>query len=109
MRFFGLKSCDTCRKAQKALVAAGHTLEVVDVRADGVPSADLERIAATFGEAAINRSSTTWRGLSEADKAQDVLTLLRAHPTLMKRPVIDHNGELTIGWKPDVQAKYLGD
>ena len=109
MRFFGLKSCDTCRKAQRALVAAGHSPEVIDVRADGVAPADLERIAATFGEAAINRSSTTWRGLSDGEKEQDVLTLLQSHPTLMKRPVIDHLGELTIGWKPDVQAKYLGD
>lgn len=109
MRLFGLKTCDTCRKAQKALVAAGYNPEVIDVRADGVSTADLDRIASTFGEAAINRSSTTWRGLSDAEKAQDVLTLLQAHSTLMKRPVIDQQGELTIGWKPDVQAKYLGD
>ena len=109
MRLFGLKSCDTCRKAQKALAAAGYAPDVIDVRADGVSRPDLERIVATFGEAAINRSSTTWRGLSDAEKTQDVLTLLQAHPTLMKRPVIDHGGKLTIGWKADVQAKYLGE
>ena len=109
MLFFGLKSCDTCRKAQKALAAAGHTPQVIDVRADGVPDADLNKIVATFGDAAINRASTTWRGLSEEERGQDVLTLLSAHPTLMKRPVIMHDGKMTIGWKADVQAKYLGD
>jgi arsenate reductase-like glutaredoxin family protein len=108
MRFFGLKTCDTCRKALKSLVAAGYEPEVIDVRSDGVPEADLLRIIDTFDEVAINRASTTWRALSDAEQAQDPLNLLKAHPTLMKRPVIDHQGTLTIGWKPDVQAKYLG-
>lgn len=108
MLFFGLKSCDTCRKAQKALTAAGYALEIVDVRADGVARPDLERIVAAFGDTAINRASTTWRGLTEDERAKGTLDLLQAHPTLMKRPVIDHDGVLTLGWKADVQAKYLG-
>ncbi|WP_333713985.1 arsenate reductase family protein [Yoonia sp.] len=108
MRIFGLKSCDTCRKALKALAAAGYDPVVIDVRTDGIPEADLLRIIGAFDAAAINRASTTWRALSESQKAQDPLTLLRAHPTVMKRPVIDHHGTLTIGWKPEVQAKYLG-
>ena len=109
MQFFGLKSCDTCRKAQKALLAAGYTPQIIDVRADGVPAQVLKDIVDTFGDQAINRASTTWRGLSEDEKAQDALVLLQAHPTLMKRPVIMHDGSMTIGWKADVQAKYLGD
>ena len=108
MRFFGLKSCDTCRKALKTLAAAEHTPEVIDVRADGVAAEDRATIVAQFGDAAINRASTTWRGLSEEEKTQDPVTLLAAHPTLMKRPVIEHDGDWTIGWKADVQAKYLG-
>ncbi len=109
MRFFGLKSCDTCRKALKALTAAGHTPQVIDVRADGVSDADLADIITQFGDQAINRASTTWRSLSDAEKASDPTALLAAHPTLMKRPVIENNGVWTIGWKPDVQAAYLGD
>lgn len=109
MRFFGLKSCDTCRKALKALAEAGHTPQVIDVRADGVSEADRTTIIAQFGDAAINRASTTWRGLSDAEKAADPAALLAAHPTLMKRPVIEADGAWTIGWKADVQAKYLGD
>ena len=109
MRFFGLKSCDTCRKALKALAAAGHSPQVIDVRADGVSDADRAAIIAQFGDAAINRASTTWRGLTDAEKDADPADLLAAHPTLMKRPVIEVDGAWTIGWKADVQAKYLGD
>ena len=108
MRFFGLKSCDTCRKAQKALLAAGHTPEVTDVRADGLTDADIAMIVERFGDGAINRSSTTWRGLDEAEKTLAPEALLRAHPTLLKRPVIVTEDGMTIGWKPDVQARYLG-
>ena len=108
MRFFGLKTCDTCRKALKSLADAGLAPTVIDVRADGVSAADLETIVATFGDAAINRASTTWRGLSEAEKSADPAALLAAHPTLMKRPVIESDGTWTIGWKADVQAKHLG-
>ena len=108
MRFFGLKSCDTCRKALKTLAEAGHVPEVIDVRADGVSDADRAAILAQFGEAAINRASTSWRGLDDAQRAADPTDLLAAYPTLMKRPVIEAGGQWTIGWKADVQAKYLG-
>ena len=108
MRFFGLKTCDTCRKAQKAIAATGQAFEVIDVRADGLSAADRAQIVTQFGALAINKASTTWRGLSDAEKAGDVSDLLAAHPTLMKRPVIDNNGDWTIGWKADVQAKLLG-
>ena len=107
MRFYGLKSCDTCRKALKSLRAAGITPEVIDVRADGLTDDDIARFVNTFGDAILNKSSTTWRGLDDDEKSNDPKDLLRAHPTLMKRPVIDHQG-LTLGWKPDVQARHLG-
>lgn len=108
MRFFGLKSCDTCRKALKALQEAGHQPQVIDVRADGVSEADRAAILQAFGDAVLNRASTTWRGLSDDEKAADPAALLAAHPTLMKRPVIEKDGQWTIGWKADVQAQYLG-
>lgn len=108
MRLYGLKTCDTCRAARKALAAAGHDPDYVDVRADGVPEADLKRFLEAFGEALINKRSTTWRGLSEAERAGDPLALLSAHPTLMKRPVIEAGGRLYLGWGQDVQASLLG-
>lgn len=108
MRFFGLKACDTCRKALKSIQEAGLEVQVTDVRADGVSTDDLAKIIAEFGDAAVNRASTTWRGLSDAEKAQDISVLLASHPTLMKRPVIENGGVWTIGWKPDVQNQVLG-
>ncbi|PHQ79581.1 MAG: arsenate reductase [Thalassobium sp.] len=108
MRIFALKSCDTCRKAIAAIRAAGHDPQVIDVRADGVSDEDRAAILKAFGDKAINRASTTWRGLSDAEKESDPNDLLAQHPTLMKRPVIDHAGQLYLGWKGDVQAAILG-
>ena len=108
MRVFGLSSCDTCKKAEKALRNKGLLFDVVDVRKDGVPPADLARFHDTFGEALLNRRSTTWRGLSDEARAGDPLALLAAHPTLMKRPVIEADGRLYLCWDKAVQAALLG-
>ncbi|KMW56279.1 ArsC family protein [Candidatus Rhodobacter oscarellae] len=56
----------------------------------------------------INTRSTTWRGLTETERAGEPIALLKAHPTLMKRPVIDDNGALYLGWDKAVQAALLG-
>lgn len=98
MRFFGLKTCDTCRKALKAL--DGRVIEVIDVRADGVNDVDRAAMIDAFGAAVLNTRSTTWRGLSEEERAGDPAELIARHPTLMKRPVIVHNGTWYQGWTP---------
>jgi len=102
MRFFGLKACDTCRKALKSL--AGRDVTVIDVRADGVSDADRAAILEAFGAAALNTRSTTWRGLSEAERGRDPAALLQEHPTLMKRPVIENEGVWYQGWTPATRA-----
>ena len=108
MDFYGLKTCDTCRKAEKALRSHGYDLNVIDVRSDGVPEPELSRFVETLGEAVLNRRSTTWRGLTAAEQEGNPVELLANHPTLMKRPVIDHEGCLYLGWGKDVQAALLG-
>ncbi|MDE0590168.1 arsenate reductase [Halocynthiibacter sp. C4] len=107
MRFWGLKNCDTCRRAAKELEAAGYDLERVDVRSDGVERGDLERFFEAFGDALVNRRSTTWRALDDAERAGDAIDLLVAHPTLMKRPVIEHDGALYLGYGADVKAALI--
>ena len=107
MRVWGLKNCDTCRKAVKALQAAGLAFDYVDVRADGVDPGDLARFHAAFGEALVNKRSTTWRGLSEADRAGDPIDLLSKNPTLMKRPVIEDGTRLTLGWDTKTRDNWL--
>ena len=107
LKIYGIKNCDSCRKAQKFLLAAGYETSFVDVRKDGVQRADLERFWAEFGDVILNKRSTTWRRLNNAERAALPLNLLVNFPTLMKRPVIDHNGSLTLGWTKDVQAKFM--
>ena len=102
MRVFALSNCDTCRKALSDLRAAGHAPQVTDLREAGAD--DLALIAAAFGDKAVNRSSTTWRGLDEATRALPVLDLISAHPTVIKRPVILHDRQWHQGWTPAVKA-----
>lgn len=100
MVIYGLKNCDTCRKALKAFPSAA----MCDVRSDGVPADLLARAYAQFGDDLLNTRSTTWRGLSAEERAGAPLDLIAAHPALMKRPLIDTGGTLHLGWGKDVQA-----
>ena len=100
MQIYGLKTCDTCRKATKVLGDA----QFVDVRADGVPNEVLSQAFTQFGTALLNTRSTTWRGLSDAERAKAPLELLAAHPTLMKRPLIVDGAQMYLGWTDDVKA-----
>ena len=109
VKLYGLKNCDTCRKALKALGAAGRAHDFVDVRADGVSAEQITGWAGAVGwEKLLNTKSTTWRGLSEAEKADvdeaKAVALMVEHPTLLKRPVIEADGKVTVGWSTDVQA-----
>jgi len=95
----GLASCDTCRKARKALPEARFR----DIRAEPLDDAEITVFLEQFGERLLNRASTTWRGLSEAERQTPPKLLLAAHPALMKRPVIRAGGVLYLGWTPDVR------
>ena len=108
MRIFALKTCDTCRKALTAIRAAGLDPVVIDVRADGVSADDMDAMWAALGDTLVNRKSTTWRGLSDAEKASDPKALLATHPTLIKRPVITDGTRWTVGWTAGSQAIWLG-
>ncbi|APX13689.1 ArsC/Spx/MgsR family protein [Tateyamaria omphalii] len=100
MEIYGLKTCDTCRKAIKALPRA----KFVDVRAEGVPDDVMDQALAAFGDTLVNTRSTTWRGLSEEERKIAPKSLLAAHPTLMKRPLIVDSCAMHLGWTKDVQA-----
>ncbi|MEM8646233.1 MAG: Spx/MgsR family RNA polymerase-binding regulatory protein [Pseudomonadota bacterium] len=109
VKLYGLKNCDTCRKALKALAAAGIAHEFVDVRADGVSQDQIAAWATALGwQPLLNTKSATWRGLTDQDKADvddaKAIALMAEHPTLMKRPVIEASGGVTVGWTTDVQT-----
>ena len=108
MTLYGLKVCDTCRKARQALEKEGKSVEFVDVRETPLSPDMIKKFFAEFGEDVINRRSTTWRGLTEAERGRAPEALLADHPTLMKRPVIVAKTGTTLGWGAKQQAQHLG-
>jgi len=108
MILYGLKTCDTCRKALKALENAGKSPTFRDVRADGVPGEVMARALESFGGKLLNTRSTTWRGLDENERGRAPEELLAAHPTLMKRPLIEVGDTLYLGWDKAEQYAVLG-
>jgi len=108
LTLYGLKNCDTCKKAIKALEGAGTSVTFVDIRAEADLQAKVPVWLAAAGEAAlVNTRSTTWRGLSEAERGGDKLALLIANPTLIKRPVIEAGDEIYVSWSKAVQAALV--
>lgn len=99
MVILGLANCDTCRKALKALPGA----QLRDIRMEPLSEAERTAFLGKFGEKLVNRASTTWRGLTEDERANLPDTLLAAHPTLMKRPVILTDDGMYLGWTPEVR------
>lgn len=107
MILYGIPTCDTCRKAMKEIAAAGRPVTFRDVRSEPLDTADISRFLAALGDGLVNRASTTWRGLDDTARAAGPAALLAAHPTLMKRPVIDVDGALILGWTDAVRARVL--
>ena len=108
MIVYGIATCDTCKAALKALKAAGHEVAFRDVRAEPLTAGEIAEFVGAFGDAIVNRQSTTWRSLSDWLKASDAEEQIAAQPTLMKRPVIRTETGLHLGWDAGVQAKLLG-
>ena len=107
MILYGISTCDTCKKALKTLKAEGIDVAFRDVRADPLSEAEIAEFVQAFGDAIINRQSTTWRSLGEFLKAADPEAQLAAQPTLMKRPVIRAGTELHLGWDDKVLAALM--
>ena len=101
---YGIPNCDTVKKARAWLDGQGVDYRFHDFKKLGAPAALLERWAeAVSWEALLNRRGTTFRGLADADKTgldkAKALSLMEAHPSLIKRPVIaDDEGKVTVGF-----------
>ena len=105
---YGLKNCDTCRKAVKSLDSNGLAVSLRDVRAEPLSRDELDAFFSIFGEKLLNTRSTTWRGLDEADRARDPMDLIAVYPALMKRPVVVSDYGTTLGWSGVNEALHLG-
>jgi Spx/MgsR family transcriptional regulator len=108
---YGIKTCGTCRNALKWLDAEGIPHQYHDFRANGLDEATLSRWIDALGwETLLNRRGTTWRGLSDEDKADvdasRAKALMLAKPTLIKRPVFDLDGSFVVGFT-DTEKEQL--
>jgi Spx/MgsR family transcriptional regulator len=109
---WGLKSCDTCKKARTWLEGRGATFAFKDVRADGLTAEQIAGwLAAVGGATLINRRGTTWRGLpaemqAAAESDDSAVALLQANPALIKRPVfVFADGSVIVGFAKAQQAE----
>lgn len=113
LTIYGIKNCDTMKKARAWLDAHRVAYSFHDYKAEGIDKRRLEDWAKDVGwEALINRVGTTFRKLPEKDKqgltAARAIALMLDQPSMIKRPVLDVGGKLVVGFKPDVYAAELG-
>jgi arsenate reductase (glutaredoxin) len=106
---YGIKSCDTMKKARAWLDAHGVSYDFHDYKVQGIERGKLEEWAAVVGwTTLLNRSGTTFRKLPDADKAdldeRRALTLMVAQPSMIKRPVLEAGGAPIVGFKPETYA-----
>lgn len=100
---YGIKNCDTVKKALKWLAQHGVEHQLHDYRTDGLEADFLAKAEQQFGwENLLNKRSTTWRNLDEEVKKTlekpTALSVLAEHPALIKRPIILQDGIALIGW-----------
>ncbi len=110
---YGIKNCDTMKKARAWLEARGVAHDFHDYKTAGIDRARLEGWAARVGwETLLNRAGTTFRKLPEADKEglteKKAIALMLAQPSMIKRPVLEAGKTLLVGFKPAEYQQALG-
>jgi Spx/MgsR family transcriptional regulator len=103
---YGIKNCDTMKKARAWLDAKGVAYAFHDYKAEGIDRARLEAWAGDVGwETLLNRAGTTFRKLPDTEKTSldesKAIALMLDQPSMIKRPVLDLNGRILVGFKPE--------
>ena len=103
---YGIKNCDTMKKARAWLDSHGVPYAFHDYKSAGIERGRLEQWCETVGwEVLLNRAGTTFRKLSEKEKAgiteKKAIALMLGQPSMIKRPVLDVGGKLLVGFKPE--------
>ena len=108
---YGIKQCDTCRKALKWLAAQGIKHRFHDFRTDGLdPGLLQDWLDSPFADVLVNRRSTSWRQLTDDQrglKGDKLIVLLLDVPTLIKRPVFVRDEIIAVGFEPNKLAGLL--
>lgn len=111
LTIYGIKSCDTCRSARKYLAEQDIEFRFHDVRDDGLDIQMLERWAARIDwEKLLNRRSISWRKIPEVDRndmdRNRAFALMIERPTLLKRPVLEAEKFLAVGFSEKRFAEF---
>ncbi len=106
LTLYGLKNCDTCRKAGAWLKQHRRPFAFHDLRLDGLELSLIHRWEEKLGwEHLLNRKSTTWRGLADSDKTSldraKAIDLMLTHPALIKRPILGVGDDIWLGFTPE--------
>ena len=109
---YGIRNCDTIKKARAWLDANAIVYAFHDYKAAGIDAARLARWIGIHGwETVLNRAGTTFRKLPDADKqdldADKATALMLAQPSMIKRPVLEYPGGVLIGFAPERYARAL--
>ncbi len=110
---YGIKACDTMKKARAWLDSHGIAYDFRDYKTSGISADVLAGWCQTLGwETLLNRSGTTFRKLPDSDKADldhaKAIALMVAQPSMIKRPMLDAGGTLVAGFRPEVYAGVFG-
>jgi arsenate reductase len=105
----GIKACDTMKKARTWLDGQGITYAFHDYKAVGIDAATLKTWSGKVGwDVLLNRAGTTFRSLPDAHKRDidedKAIALMVAQPSMIKRPVLDIDGKLLVGFRPEAYA-----
>jgi len=103
---YGIKNCDTMKKARAWLDKKGVAYDFHDYKASGIDRARLEDWVRKVGwEVLLNRAGTTFRKLPDSDKEglteNKAVALMVAQPSMIKRPVLESGGKLLVGFRPE--------
>lgn len=109
---YGIKNCDTMKKARAWLDGHGVAYDFHDYKIEGIAKDQLKRWSDELGwEALLNRTGTTFRKLLDGDKEalneRKALALMLAQPSMIKRPVLDLGSKLLVGFRPEIYAKEV--
>lgn len=109
---YGIKNCDTVKKARAWLDSRGIVYQFHDYKTAGVDGGRLARWCEAHGwETLCNRAGTTFRKLPDAEKRDAdnarAIALMVAHPSIIKRPVLEIDGRVLVGFTPDAYARAL--
>lgn len=112
MKLYGIRNCDTMKKARAWLDEHGMTYDFHDYKKAGIDSARLERWSDRVGwQSLLNRSGTTFRKLPEGDRsdldARKAIALMVAQPSMIRRPVLEVDDRVIVGFKPERYAAEL--